>query len=255
MASRRSSSTFDSDAQAYFTATGITDSTIQNAINQLILDFKAASIWTKMLYVFPFPDNSSTHCAYNLVTATSKLTYVGSPTFASTGMTPAASAYADSNVNDNTLTFNDAHISYYSRNDITATQQYVMGVNSSSGGTGCIQEMSINNAPTRQMFSVFYTGTLASSSSIYASTQGLFTSSTQTGALRLYRNGTDLTGTPGTLVNASRGQNFLIGFVLGEATCTAECAFATIGLGLTSTDVANMYTAIQTYQTSLSRQV
>jgi hypothetical protein len=34
-----------------------------------------------------------------------------------------------------------------------------------------------------------------------------------------------------------------------------QCAFATIGDGLTDTDAANLYTRVQTYQTALSRQV
>jgi hypothetical protein len=34
-----------------------------------------------------------------------------------------------------------------------------------------------------------------------------------------------------------------------------ECAFASIGDGLTDTEAANFYTAVQAYQTTLSRQV
>ena len=34
-----------------------------------------------------------------------------------------------------------------------------------------------------------------------------------------------------------------------------EVAFSTIGDGLTNTELSNLYTAIQTFQTSLSRQV
>ena len=34
-----------------------------------------------------------------------------------------------------------------------------------------------------------------------------------------------------------------------------ECAFSSIGDGLTDTDVSNLYTAVQTFQTSLSRNV
>jgi hypothetical protein len=34
-----------------------------------------------------------------------------------------------------------------------------------------------------------------------------------------------------------------------------ECAFASIGDGLTDADVANLYTIVQKYQTTLGRQV
>jgi hypothetical protein len=34
-----------------------------------------------------------------------------------------------------------------------------------------------------------------------------------------------------------------------------ECAFASLGDGLTDTDAGNLYTAVQAYQTTLARQV
>jgi hypothetical protein len=37
---------YDPDAQAFFTASGLTGATNLNAVNQLVLDLKAASIWT-----------------------------------------------------------------------------------------------------------------------------------------------------------------------------------------------------------------
>jgi hypothetical protein len=36
---------------------------------------------------------------------------------------------------------------------------------------------------------------------------------------------------------------------------TKECAFASIGDGLTDTEAGNLYTAVQAYQTTLGRQV
>jgi hypothetical protein len=36
---------------------------------------------------------------------------------------------------------------------------------------------------------------------------------------------------------------------------TKECAFASIGDGLTDTEASNFYTAVQAFQTTLSRQV
>ena len=252
------SSSFDADAQAYFTATGITDATVQSGINQLVLDLKSNSIWTKMNVIFPFPDANSTHCLYNLKDATLLASLVGTPTFASTGMTPSTGNYIDTNYNDNSLTFNDAHMSFYSRTDDASVEQWLMGTNSSSGGTGTIEETTLVNVTTRQMFSVFFTGTAATNSGTYANTRGLYTSSTQSGTLKIFRNGSDITTNPvggGTLVNGHRGQTFLIGFIRGQTTPTCEIAFGTIGLGLTATDVSNLYTAIQTYQTTLSRQV
>ena len=37
----------DSDAQAFLTATGITDATISSAINTLVVDLKGLNLWSK----------------------------------------------------------------------------------------------------------------------------------------------------------------------------------------------------------------
>jgi hypothetical protein len=57
----------DPDAQAFLTATGITDPTITSAIDTLVLDLKAASLWTKMKALYPFVGGTSTTHKYNLV--------------------------------------------------------------------------------------------------------------------------------------------------------------------------------------------
>ena len=44
---------YDSDAQAFFTASGITDLTQKNAVNQLVLDLKSNSLWTKIKALYP----------------------------------------------------------------------------------------------------------------------------------------------------------------------------------------------------------
>jgi hypothetical protein len=48
------------------------------------------------------------------------------------------------------------------------------------------------------------------------------------------------------------GQNYLGGLY---APTTKQCAFASIGDGLTDTEAANFYTAVQAYQTRLGRAV
>ncbi len=60
------SGSYDSDAQAFFTAAGITDTTQKNAVNQLVLDLKAASIWTKMHAVYPFVGGTASTHKWNL---------------------------------------------------------------------------------------------------------------------------------------------------------------------------------------------
>ena len=44
---------YDPDAQAFFTASGLTGATNLTAINQLVIDLKGYGIWTKMKAIYP----------------------------------------------------------------------------------------------------------------------------------------------------------------------------------------------------------
>ena len=61
---------FDSDAQAYFdrvsTAGGTLSTTEKNAVNQLVIDLKANSLWTPMKAIYPMVGASAAACAQNL---------------------------------------------------------------------------------------------------------------------------------------------------------------------------------------------
>ena len=89
------------------------------------------------------------------------------------------------------------------------------------------------------------------------------TSSTST-TLKAWRNGIALanaTTTPGgevlntatTYLGARR--NTTIANPQAEFYTNAECAFASIGDGLSDAEAANFYTAVQAFQTTLNRQV
>jgi hypothetical protein len=84
---------FDSDAQAFITATAITDTTEQNAINALVIGLKTDLLWTKMLAVYPFVGSTATTCKYNLknpldTDAAFRLNFVGGWTFSNNGIQP-----------------------------------------------------------------------------------------------------------------------------------------------------------------------
>jgi hypothetical protein len=89
--------------------------------------------------------------------------------------------------------------------------------------------------------------------------QGLFTTSrTSSTAVAAYKNGTNIK----TDVKSSSNQptfNTYIGARSNVGTAanfdSKQCAFASIGDGLTDTDASNFYTAVQAFQTTLSRQV
>lgn len=61
-----SGGSFDSDAQAFITATGITDSTQQNAINNLVLGFKSNGTWSKYAAIYPLVGGTAFRHSLNL---------------------------------------------------------------------------------------------------------------------------------------------------------------------------------------------
>lgn len=81
----------DPDAQAFLTATGITDATIESAINQLVLDLKAGGVWTKLDVCYPFVGGTATTHKYNLIdpqdtNGAFRITFFNSPTHNSNGV-------------------------------------------------------------------------------------------------------------------------------------------------------------------------
>ena len=84
-------SAYDADAQAFFdrvsTAGGSLSITEKSAVNQLVLDLKSYSIWTKMKAIYPMVGASAAACAQNLVSSSFTGTFNGGVTYASTGIT------------------------------------------------------------------------------------------------------------------------------------------------------------------------
>ena len=91
----------DPDAQAFVTAASIIDQVQANAVNQLVIDMKAASIWTKMKAVYPFIGGTATSHKWNLknpldTNAAFRLTFTGGWTHSSTGALPnGTNGYSD----------------------------------------------------------------------------------------------------------------------------------------------------------------
>lgn len=113
---------FDADAVAFFnrvtTAGGTLSTTEKQAVNQLVLDLKANSLWTPMKAIYPMVGASAAACAQNLKSSSFTGTFSSGWTFASTGVTPLL-AYMDTGFNPTTQIANNNTGSYgiYSRTD------------------------------------------------------------------------------------------------------------------------------------------
>jgi hypothetical protein len=246
-----SGSAFDIDALLFFnrvTSAGGSLSLIERqAVNQLVVDLKSAGIWSSMKAIYPMVGASAAACAQNLKSASFTGSFTSGWTFASTGVTGnGTSAYMDTNLSPSaTLTQNSTHISFYSRTNVART---AMDVNSGTTITlRLISKWSDNTSYYGVNGAEVAGGTTAT-------TLGLFVASrTASNAQKLYKNNSVQnssnsvsTGLPITNVYLGAGLTFY---------SNRECAFASIGDGLTDTQASNLYTAVQAFQTTLSRQV
>jgi hypothetical protein len=247
---------YDPDAQAFITAASITDPTQQSAINQLVVDLKGYSIWTKFKAIYPIVGGTASSHAVNLKTpGTYNLTFASGWTHSSTGMTPnGTSAYADTSFNSSVNGLqNSQHISYYSRTNSNGTEIEMGGIDAGSKYTFIEARTSGISYYGMNQSTPFISHSDSDSRAFYISNR------TASNVINGWRNGVK-TAT-GTTASASSNVTYQLGAVnnlvvpSNKFYSTKQCAFASIGDGLTDADAANLYTAIQAYQTALNRQI
>jgi len=250
----------DADAQAFITASGISG-TNATAINTLVVNLKSANIWTKMKAVYPMVGSTATSCKWNLKNpvdsnAAYRLVFSGGGTFSANGYLPnGTNAYANTFCGTSNMLLNSAHISYYSRTNTTSNTgteftSYNSAVPSNS-------ELSIKQGSTVGYARINQSGAI--SGIAVANSSGLFMSNrTASNVTKFIRNAVSLN----TYTNASTGISTLP-FFLGAGNSggtpfsysSLQCAFASIGDGLTDAEALAFYNAVQTFQTTLGRQV
>lgn len=248
---------FDADAQAFITAAAITDTTQQGAINTLVIDLKGFGIWTKFKAIYPIVGGTASQHKFNLkdprdLNAAFRLTFATGVTHSANGMVGNGSTgFANTHLQPSgNLTQNSTSYSFYSRTNVNLTQ-IEMGVvllsNILEIRTSGITFYRVNGSALAQHADAnslgFYTGNRTASTVINA-----------------FKNGVKIVTGPTTASSALVSGNIFIlalntGSGVGGNYSTKECAFSAIGDGLTDAEGGNLYTAVQAYQTTLSRQV
>jgi hypothetical protein len=262
---------FDADAVAFFnrvtTAGGTLSTTEKQAVNQLVLDLKANSLWTPMKAIYPMVGASAAACAQNLKSSSFTGTFTSGWTFASTGVTPnGTSAYMDTNVNASTnLTFNSIHLSFYSRtNSNTGDKAEIGAIDNTITYLPLVAlQIKRNEGPSQNRFvSLAYSYNAPDALNIenLDSRGYCLMTRTASNSFKHFKNSTQ----QGTTVTTNSqtiapNRNLYIGASnqagTGGSWSDRQCAFASIGDGLTDTNVGNFYTAVQAFQTTLSRNV
>lgn len=251
----------DLDAQSFLVAAGITDSTQATAISNLTTGLKYRGLWSKMGAIYPFVGGVSTSHRTNLKSPSNsnsayRLLFSGGWTQSSTGALPnGTNAYADTNYSMTTTGQNDTHISVYLRTNLQSASSTIdMGV-STAGGVFTIIETRTGGANTgfgTVNASTFNTPTNTNSTGHWV------VSRTASNDNDFYRNGSVLSN--GIQVSAAGAAlNFYLGARNSNGSAgnyaARQIAFASMGTGLTATEVSDFYTLVQTYQTALARQI
>ena len=242
----------------FILAANITDGTQQAAINQLSYDLVNTGLMDRMIAIYPFVGGNATSHSFNLkdprdADAAFRLTFSGGWSHSSTGILPnGTNTYANTYINT-AVSIPQArhHVSYYSR---------------FGGAAGAVStEIGANNGSQFLQFMLgyrFYSGnsTVFAAWTTTTNSTGLWTANKLAfDDRRVYRNGTReailTTSVTTTLANlplfiGARNTNGTAGQFTSK-----ECAFCSIGLDLTDTQVATLYTIVQNFQTTLGRQV
>ena len=249
----------DADAQAFFTASGLTGTTNLTAINNLVVALKGFGIWTKMKAIYPFVGGTAALHKWNLkdpqdTNAAFRLVFSGGMTHSSTGIAfGGVNGFANTFLTPSpNLTLNSTHLSYYSRTNVNLTQVEI-GCFDNTGAYTIIEARTAN-------ISYFLTNT-SNIAGVADTNSAAFYIGNRTGSFVTngFRNNVKIFN-PTTASTFRPVNNIYIGAAnnassVAQYFTTKECAFASIGDGLTDSEAANFYTAVQAYNTTLSRQV
>jgi hypothetical protein len=253
-------SSFDADAQAFMTAASITNTTQQNAINTLVLALKGYSIWTKFKAIYPIVGGTASQHKFNLkdprdLDAAFRLTYATGVTHSATGMVSnGTSGFANTYFNPTTgfSVNDDVHLSFYSRTNVN-TAQIEIGSAISGSGPYLILQLRVSGTT---YFIINSVGSYATASD--TDSRAFYIGNRIGTAEKGFRNNTNVASRI-SLANLRPNFNiYLLAGNFGGLTSfysTKQCAFASIGDGLTDTEAANFYTAVQNFNTTLGRQV
>ena len=244
---------YDSDAQAFFTAAGVTDVTQMNAINQFYVDLKANSLFTKLhSFQFRFLGNATRNSYNGKNPAIFQHSYSSGWTFGSTGATPnGTSAYINSNYNFKTSSsINSSSFGVYFRtNNTTGTQIY--------GALGLGNLLIHNNLSNGN----FVHGDVSTNINTYTAspTTKLLVSSRESASVhKIYRDGILLNTNTGTITDFPN-----VNFYFGARNNNGTPAFYTLleetfsfqGDALSSTEVANLTASVNSLMTTLGINV
>lgn len=252
----------DQDAINFLNATGIQDNTIKIAINTLAVDLKQYNLWDKLYAMYPLVGGTSTTCQYNLINTSSlNLAFSGSWNFnnngvsgsgtsngvtgsnyASTGFRPLTASYANVGTN--------LSLGVYVETNITGG--YDMGLD------GLVNDdLYLISRYTNNLSYFYYTSSLTVANT---DARGFYIGTISGSAPNnqvIYKNGVSIASKNGSGGNIDTSGYLALGAATTQPVESSPRLYGLsfIGKGLTSTNASNLNTTVQTFATTLGRNV
>jgi hypothetical protein len=242
----------DPDYLAFYnrviTAGGSLSTTEQTATEQLVKDLKAYGIWTKMKAIYPMVGASAAACAQNLKSSSFTGIFNGGVTYSSSGVAfNGLTGHMNSQLNAST----NLSVTSLSFGGYTATTLNGTGYNGAYPPTYLMMSFKSYN------FCEYYR-TDGTALDISGGIVGMVQANQLSTDSKIYTNNT--IGKSGTITMTSLpNQNMYVGAANNNGIATffdnKLISYYYYADGLTDTQASNHYTAVQAFQTTLSRNV
>jgi hypothetical protein len=239
---------------AWIAATGETDLTILGALNTLETDLTTYGLTAKMKALYPFVGGTAGKHSYNFMnTAQYQLSFSGGWTHSSTGALPnGTNGYASTGIKVSDFAADSIGTGVYLR-----TNADVLGVDVGTIDTSRFQLLT---RYAGAIYSGFPNGNVLATGATTDSRGLTSIGRVSTTSRKTFKNGALVFTSSETLTSTSgvNTYDFKIGASGGSSITwysNKENALTAFKLAFTDTDEANFYTAVQAFQTTLSRQV
>lgn len=228
------------------------------ATNTLVTSLKSAGIYSKFQIIYPMVGASAAACAQNLISSSFTGFFSGGWAFSSNGIQGNGinTSMATNFICNTNMTAGNWHQSLYSRTNTNIGID--AGVGDPNGYPSTL--MRIRISPTTSIFACGDYSNYGIVTTV-ADARGFFLGSILSNTDRkYYRNSTTIiTNTtnitnllfPGAIIIGAFNENGVNPLFFTDK----QYAFYSIGLGLTTSEANTFYTIVQTFQTTLSRQV
>jgi hypothetical protein len=258
------------DSTVFYTGTPyeITGKAMSEAVNELVVNLKAQGVWAKLLGCYPVVGGTVARHRLNLISPSEgsghtnlTIQFSTADNHTALGMdwivrsTSTVTAWA--NINPfRDLSPDSNHLSYYTRGENT-TGSLQIPISALDGGAD--RRLHLTFHPNKAQVD-FHSGDAASA--VVATPQAGFIigSRTAINMNKLYRHGALAATVTKTRAKTLPNLNMALGYSgiaggFAYPATTLPCAFATIGHGLTDTEALSLHSIVQTFQTTLKRQV